>query len=300
MLLNSRWGEAKAIFMELHRRDTTDPAGYLFRAAILQAEMIDKEANLYGTEFLTLLDNTKLFAKLKLSNCNRSDSALCFLYIGHQYAYRSLWEARFGSNWSALNYGLKAKGEYHKALAVDTTLYDIYLGLGSYHYWKTARAGLLRTAGIFRDDREKGIREIKLAADSSLFSRETAHAALIWVFINEKQFDSAITLSGAMNRLYPEGNSFLWPLGEAYFKSGQYIRAAEIYDTLWRRIRKDPGNYYNLIESGYWLCISYGKIGGKIEVRQKTAYFDSIYQDIPKEIRRRQRSKLGELNRISK
>ena len=91
------------------------------------------------------------------------------LYLGHQAAYRSLYEARFGSRFSALTYGLKAKGFYRDGLAADSALYDLYLGLGSYHYWKSAKAGILRTAGIFNDDKEKGISEIRKAIDSSLF-----------------------------------------------------------------------------------------------------------------------------------
>jgi tetratricopeptide (TPR) repeat protein len=294
-LLNGDWKEAAYEYEKICYLDTADPTGYLLRAAVLQAEMIDNEANIYDRYFPALLDSVRTIAGVKLQNCSPRDSALCYLYLGHQYAYHSLWEARFGSNFSALSYGLKAKREYHRGLAVDSTLYDLYFGLGSYHYWKSVKAGLLRTTGFFKDDRKKGIAEISLAVDSSILSRESALAALIWIMINEKDYDSALAIAEDMCRRFPGGNSFLWPQGEAFYKSGRYNRAAEIYDTLLARLKKHPGNYYNIIEALYWACNSYEKAGEKERRGQLAAYLGSIYRDIPQEIRRKQRGKLGYL-----
>lgn len=294
-ILNGYWEDAYRIYDELHQIDTTDPAGYLFRAAVLQAEMMDKEENLYGNRLKSLCDSTKLLSERRLNGCSLQDSALCYLYIGHQYAYRSLWEMRFGSKISALSCGFKVKGQYHKGLKVDSTLYDLYLGLGSYHYWKSVKSGILKLAGIFKDDKDKGIAEIELAVDSSLFSKEASRAALIWIMIREKNYDSAIALSKVMLQKYPDGNSFLWPLAESYYRAKRYEEAAGIYSLTLERLQDNPGNYYNIIESTYWLCSSYEKLGEKDKAKESAAYLSSVYSDIPRGIRRKQRSKLGYL-----
>ena len=296
-LLAADWPGAYAIYDTLHREDTTDPAGYLFRAGVLQAEMTDREENLYGARFNVLLDSTRYLAKQRLRNCSRCDSALYSLYLGHQYAYRSLWESRFGSGLAALGSVMKAKAAYEDGLKADSTLYDLYLGLGSYHYWKSVKAGFLRTIGLFGDDRAQGIQEIKRAIDSSLFSGKSARAALIWIWINEKDYDSAVSLATEMSQQYPSGNTFLWPLGEAYFKSGQYAPATETYNKILERLKTEPGNYYNVIEAVYWLVLSFDKLGAKKKKDSIAAYIDSIYKDIPKEIRRKQRSRLGYLQK---
>jgi tetratricopeptide (TPR) repeat protein len=296
-LLAADWPAAYAIYEKLHREDTTDPAGYLLRAGLLQAEMTDREENLYGIRFNTLLDSTRFLAKRKLLSCSRRDSALCYLYLGHQYAYRSLWESRFGSGLAALSSGIKAKDAYEDGLKADSTLYDLYFGLGSYHYWKSVKAGFLRTVGLFGDDRVQGIKEIKRAIDSSLVSGRSARAALIWIWINEKDYDSAISLATEMSQQYPSGNTFLWPLGEAYFKSEQYASAAEAYNKILERLKTEPGNYYNVLEAANWLGLSFDKLGLRGKKDSIASYIDSIYQNIPKEIRRKQRSKLGYLQK---
>ncbi|RKX28252.1 MAG: hypothetical protein DRP46_08915 [Candidatus Zixiibacteriota bacterium] len=295
-VFDCQWQRADSIFTELYRIDSTDPAGYLYRAAALQAEMTDKEEDLHGTRFMALCDSAKTAAKKRLENCTRRDSAFCYLYLGHQYAYRSLWESRFRSNFSALKLGMKAKSAYQKGLEVDSTLYDLYLGLGNYHYWKSVRSGLLRSFGIFKDEREKGIKEIELAADSSLFSRDAALSALLWIMIDRKDFDSAIALGGRMLEKYASGNTFSWPLGEALYNAGRYDGAYRNYRNIWYHLlHNNTGNYYNFIECAYWLYKSCGELGDKKMMKEIINEIRQHYEKIPRKTKRRQKQKLNYL-----
>jgi tetratricopeptide (TPR) repeat protein len=297
--MNGRWAEARTEYGKMTKMDSTDPGRYLLQAGALQAEMMDCERDLYRQSFLALLDSTKIFAERKLQYCGKQDSALCYLYLGHMQAYRSLYEARFGSNLSALDHGLKAKGEYHKGLEADSGLYDLYLGLGSYHYWKSIKARILTWTGIFRNDRERGIAEIYWAIDSSFFSRESARSALIWILINEERYDDAIALADSIYRRYPEGKTFLWPLGEAYYKKGQYNEAENIYIKLFDILKSEPDNYYNLIESGYWVIKATEKTKNKAFRREVIDHISNAYRDIPRDIKRAQKNKLNYIVRSS-
>ncbi|UCD94577.1 MAG: hypothetical protein JSU69_00565 [Candidatus Zixiibacteriota bacterium] len=296
-VLNGQWEEAYRVFENLHHADTADPAGYIYRAAVLHSEMMDREENLYSHAFKLLCDSAKWAAQKWLTRCPSRDSALCYLYLGHQYAFQSLWEARFASRFAALSLGLKAGRQYRKGLRTDSTMYDLYLGLGSYHYWKSVRAGLLRTVGIFKDERDKGIAEIELAADSSIFSGDASKSALIWIMINEENYDSAVSLCLAMLDRYPGGNSFLWPLAESYFRSERFAEAVEVYDRLFENLKNRPGNFYNVIESAYWRNKAADKIGDTLKTEEILSFLDSAYDDIPKNIRRKQRSRLAYLMR---
>ncbi|HQX83530.1 MAG TPA: hypothetical protein PKW63_17310, partial [Vicinamibacterales bacterium] len=82
------------------------------------------------------------------------------------------------------------------------------------------KAGFLRWIGIFNNDKAKGIRELKLAADSSLVSREAATNALIWVYFDNNQFDGAKQLVDSAMLRYPNGKAFLWPLACCIRSSG--------------------------------------------------------------------------------
>lgn len=294
-IMNGFWCDARDIFDRYRVIYPGDPAGYLFLAAALQSEMIDREEDIFGKKFILLCDSTRIAAEAYLENCTTRDSALCYLYMGHQYAYQSLYESRFGSSLSALSMALKAKGKYQEGLKIDSTLYDLYLGLGSYHYWKSVKSGILRWAGIFKNEKQPSISEIELAADSSLFSKEASRSALIWIMINEEEYDSAITLAEDLLGKYPHGNSFLWPLAQAYYGSGRFEPAAENYGKLIRRLKSRPGNYYNLIEAVYWYKMACDEMGEGDRAEEEVMQLNSAYKSIPKKIRRRQRSRLGRL-----
>jgi len=291
-IMNGQYEMAEIIFDDLFEDDPAGPLGYLMRATVMYSEMMDREENLCGDKFEVLCDSVVTAAEEKLNECTPFDSALCYLCLGHQFAYRSLREARFGSTLSAISLGLKTKGEYENGIRCDSTLYDLYLGLGSYHYWKSVKSGLLRKAGIFSDDRDQGIQEIELAADSALFSKDAARSALIWILIDDKQYDSAMAMCQAMLTKYPDGNSFYWPLAQACFESGKYDSAAVVYGKLFDLLKADPGNYYNIIEAVYFLTECYNELGREGDTDYALDYIEDNFSMIPSETKKRQKNKL--------
>jgi len=297
-LLNARWDQAYRTYDSLCTIDSSDPVGYLYRAVVLQTEMTDREEVFRKREFTRLLDKAERLAENYMNGgCSKRDSAICQLYIGHQHAYRAVWETRFGSSISAITYGFKAKGAYQKGLEIDSTFYDLYLGMGSYHYWKSVKSGFLRYTGIFNDDREQGIEEIHLAIDSSLISRDAAKSSLIYILMNEKKYDSAILISDEMYERYPEGNFFLWPIAESYREMDNHEKTREYYKLLYDRLKEKPGNYYNLIEAVYYYYLACEKLDCRDEAYPAVKELIEAYRDIPREIVRKQRTKLTYLRR---
>lgn len=297
LILDGQRPEALELFTHYHYTYPEDPAGYLYRAAVLHADMTDAEADLYGHRFLALCDSTKLSAEKIMTSCRPSDSALCFLYLGHQYSYRCMYEARFGSLFSALSYGSKAKDRYISGLAADSTLYDLYLGLGSFYYWKSAKAGLLRTVGLFKNDMDEGMAYIKLAIDSARFSRDPARLTYIWILINEENYDSAMALSQELYKRYPNGNTFIWPEAMASVMAKKYDRAIELFYRLLNSLKGNPGNYYNVIEAVYYINTASEKIRKSDLAAEALDYLNAVYSQIPKDIRRQQKNKLTALLR---
>jgi tetratricopeptide (TPR) repeat protein len=296
-MLNGHWDEARYFYDKLCRDYPHLPDGYLHLAVLLQTEMTDREEIFQVEQFRKLLDKAESLADSNLKVCSRSDSAYYFLYKGHTHACRAVWETRFGSTFSAITYGFKAKGAYQKGLECDSTLYDLYLGIGSYHYWKTAKSGVLKTFGIFKDDRERGISELILARDSSQFSRQGANSTLMYVFLNEKKYDSALALAQTMHKEYPRGNHFLWPIAESLTGLERYAEAAVIYDTLLERLWQQPGNYFNIVEVTHLYFKAMEKADRKKETRPRLKQLEKAMRDIPRETIRRQRGKLTYLKR---
>ncbi|MFQ5498196.1 MAG: tetratricopeptide repeat protein [Candidatus Zixiibacteriota bacterium] len=297
-LMNDQFCRADSICTTMINQDSSCATGHLFRGITMMTEMVDREENLYPVQFERTLDKAET---LSLQSLQRDSlDVWSLLVVGHTKMYRSLWQARFGSTVGAIRLAMQARGDYERALHIDSSFYDLYLGLGLYHYWKSAKAGLLRSIGLFKNDRDRGIRELYFAADSSIFSRQPARSALASVWLDRKQYDSVIALCRDLLREFPHGKAMLWPLGEAYVKSNQYADAAVVYATLRERLQLVPGNYFNLIECDYNLYRCREKLKEAAEAHSVARRTASYYSKVPATIRSRQRSKLAYLMRASR
>lgn len=299
-LLNDQFRQADSICDLQIQSRPADPLGYLFRAATMMGEMTDREEDIYGAHFLAVTDTVLELAGNILDSSSGRTAAWMYLCLGHARVYRALWEARFGSFISAVKLGRAARSDYQRGLRSDSSLYDLYFGLGNYHYWKSAKAGILRWLGIFKNEKKKGISELQLAVDSAVISSQPARQSLIWVWHNEKRYDSVIAASLQMLMLYPDGKIFLWPLASARYESRRYDDALETLQLLRSRLAREPGNYYNLIEVDWRIFRCFDKLSlpqEATEVARRTRKYRDL---IPNETARRQRSKLAELRRAGR
>ncbi len=276
-----------------------DPAGCLFKAIAVVSRMFDAEDDTTRTEFKVLLDSVNALADERLTNADRRERAWMHLYRGHAASYDALYESHFGSLISALRKARAGAAEYRQGLDEDSTVYDLYFGLGLYHYWKSAKAGVLRWVGLVHNERDRGIRELQLAADSSLISRQAARSALIWIWMDREQYDSALALTSEMLRRYPDGRSFLWPLAQTQFARDNWNAAASTYRRLRDRIALHPGNYYNLIECDYYLARSYEQLRLDDSCRAVAQRTMAYYKYVPGDVRREQRDLLNFLERTA-
>ncbi len=284
----------------LGERYPGDPMGAFSRAAVLLGEMFDREESIESERFFDLLDTADSLASQIIDTASPGTAAWMAFYRGHVRSYRALWESRFGSSIRAIRLGYAARSEYERGLEYDSSCYDLYLGLGLYHYWKSAKGGILRRLRILKNEMERGIAELRLAADSSAISREAARSSLIWVWLDRQQYNSAMAVSEEMADRFPEGKLFLWPLAEAYFRSKSYQQATEVYQRLRHMLTADPGNYYNLVECDYRLYECYDELGLDDEARSVARRASEYSDEMPKDTRRRQRSKMASLGRAAR
>lgn len=240
--------EADSLFATVIIESPEYPAGYLMRAAALHAEMVDHERYNRAEEFLGLLEQAEERAKTWAEAHPDDPWGYCFL--GHAYGYRAVWEAQRGSWFKGLRLGLKAKGAYHDALKADSTCWDAYLGLGSYHYWKSARTEFINWLGVIvKDDKERGIEEIQLALEKGIFCKPAAAVALIWIDLDRGRAGEARDLAAQWQAIYPEGKTFLWGEAFAELELGASDSALVHFDSLHNRIAADTAqSYFNPIE----------------------------------------------------
>ncbi len=258
--------------------------GYLFKAITLVSAMYDAEESSRADHFHALLDSAQALAIDAVKTASGTERAWAFLVLGHVESYRAVWEVRFGSRLSAARKGRAGAAHYRRGLAADSTLGDLYFGLGLYHYWKSAKAGVLRWIGLVADDKERGYAQLQRAAAHSTISQQAAGSALIWVHFDRNEWDSAIILCNELLERYPENHSFLWPLAKAHAGAERFAEAAAIYARLRSHYADNPGNYHNLIECDYHLARCYDRLDRPEALARATdqaaGYLDHLSTDI--------------------
>ncbi len=299
-LFNDNFTSADSFIQSYISNNLNDPSGYILKASYMIGMMTDREENLFDEHYLAVLDSVHLLADNIIATGSVKTQAWMYLFKGHALLYRSLWESRFGSKFSSIKQAYNAKNQYETGLNLKGDLYDLYMGLGGFHYWKSAKAGILRKLGFFKNDKKRGIAELRLATDSSLISKEASLNGLIWVWLDSKKFDSVIIACNKLLKIFPDGKLFRWPLAEAYQGNNNWSLALKNYKIIREKLIKDPGNYFNLIECDHNIYECYQKMNLDNKSQQIALNVESYYVDIPKKIKNIQGTKLGVLIRAAK
>ena len=298
LIFNDQFRQADSVCLARMSATPTDPTPFLFRATVLIARMSAYEDGSDGPVMKRMLDSVEALTESWLDTCSANTGAWMYLYRGHTRAYRALWESRFGGFISAVRIGLSSPDEYEKGLALDSQVTDLYAGLGAFHYWKSAKAGFLRWLGIFKNEKEKGLRELYRAANSSLVHRQSARSSLIWIWLDKEEYDSVITIAREFIGEYPQSTTFRWPLAQAFYDQNLYDSASVVFEQIRSLLLNNPGNYFNLIECDYNLARCYTWLENDAGLDSTLARFREYSDSIPDKIRKKQRSALLYLERL--
>lgn len=224
------------------------PIYHLLYASILHSRMMDSEDYSHETDFMNNVDKA-IEGFEKWIELNPRDAWGYFLQ-GTAYGYKTIWQGQKGSWFKSMLTGLKAKGRFFDALEIDPHLYDSYTGIGSYHYWSSVK---LRSIFPFlSDNRDEGLSELRLAADSSLISGKAAYAAYGWALLNEKKFQEATKVAEHLKEITDGGRGSLWLMAAVHWNWGNIRKAIEDYGLLTESLaRAGDQNDYNLIFCRY-------------------------------------------------
>ncbi|MBC8204149.1 tetratricopeptide repeat protein [bacterium] len=248
------------------------PAGYFYRAGVVNSMMLDYEDNFREDDFYNYLDRTiELSEKMIRAD---ADNPWGHFYLGGASGYLALHHTCNGRFFSALGHGLKAVKELDKTMQLDSTLYDAYLGIGNYKYWLSRRTEFLRWLPFIKDRREEGIKMIYTAMERGEFSRDTAASSLAWVLIDAGRYQHAYKTAEEALKRHPDSRFFLFASGRSLFELGRYEEAIVVYEKLLSSIRSlERNNHFNEIsvldklaeayylKGNYQMCFEYAKAG---------------------------------------
>jgi hypothetical protein len=180
------------------------------------------------------LDLTTKAYKLAEKSIHKHDSGEMRLYAGmadglaaRLYGLRG--EARAGAR-----AGVRARENFLKALALDPTLVDAYMGLGLYNYYVDTLSGLARVLrffmGIPGGSKEEGIRQLQRAIAEGQLSPPLARFYLaLDLHTYDQKYEEALQVISPLAEKYPENPAFQLMQGDLYAKLHREDQAEACY-----------------------------------------------------------------------
>ncbi len=254
------FAEALELARRVVRKYPDHPAGYFFCAVALDAWMGCYQSNEKETEFYRYCNLAVEKGELLLGR--KTDEPWVRFFVGGAEGLKGNYEMRYERWITAFRYGWKGVTALSRLQERYRDLHDIEYGIGSYLYWRSAMARVLKWLPGVRDEREEGIARLKRAQTEGVYTRTAASAALIEVYSNEKQYDSALVLAEKMLRAYPSNIQFQSARGRSLYGLGRYDDAERVWRVILARVEQGEfESRYQTAVARYWLARLYFQVG---------------------------------------
>lgn len=213
LIINQYYDEAEKVFSNLDNIRKDLPLGKVYLAAVLIAKSYD-----YQTEYDDKRINNYLISAKKISErlLNQEPDNIWYKYFyalseGYFAYYDALQE-----NWlNSFSTGLNSVSAFEDCLESDNQFYEAMIALGSFKFWKSKKTEFLQWLPFVDDEKETGISYLNIAIKHSGYNSHLAAYSLVWIYIEQKQFDKAVKLAQIVLKNYPESRMFKWGLARA-------------------------------------------------------------------------------------
>jgi tetratricopeptide (TPR) repeat protein len=232
-----KYGEAFALADSVIKLAPEEPVGYFFHAAILQARMLDYEKLMDEKTFLSATGACRKVAQKKLRQ--NANDAWAHFFLGSALGYEAFFLGKTKRFFEAFRTGMRCIHHLEAALKLDPQLYDAYLGIGTYKYYRSKMSKNFTWLPFVDDERAEGIRMIRQAMAKGRYSRSAAINGLSWILMDENRPEEALALVDSALALYPSSRFFLWSAGEAAYRVGRYEQAAACYEQIIQSLQNE-------------------------------------------------------------
>ena len=246
--------EAIATFEKLITLYPEHPMGYFLSAAVYQTIMRNYRINIFETQLDSLLNLAIQFGEKTIRKSWKNIYA--YFFLGGAYGFRGFHKVRKRDWIGAFQDGLKGLNELKKAIAMNPQLYDVYYGLGVYHYWRSAKAKFLRFLSFIKNDQQRGINELWTAIDKGRYTSIDSKYALVAIYYDKKDYQKALSLNQELIQLFPTNPACLYLRGRIYEQLANWNEANI--------------NYQQLLS--HLLISEYKSVGYKIECYYRIGY----------------------------
>jgi len=244
-IYSARTDAAAAQAKQLQQQYPDNPLGYLLEAEARWWKIWCASAEFkYGMTMARhrekleadqpYLDLTTKAYKLAENSIHKHDSGEMRLYAGMADGLAARLYGLRGETRAGARAGVHARENFLKALSLDPTLTDAYMGLGLYNYYVDTLSGLARVLrffmGIPGGSKEEGIRQLRKAINAGELSPALARFYLALDLHNyDQKYNEALEVISPLAEKYPENPVFQLMRGDLYAKLNRKTQAEASY-----------------------------------------------------------------------
>lgn len=288
-----KYDEADSVFRIMTLEFPHHPAGYAYRAGVMQTKAVDYELMAEQSTLDSLLGISKENAKVMIVAGGEDAKWGCFFLAtaegcdAYARVYRGDWMV-------GVLRAVASSSAFKDALAQDSMMYDAYAGIGGFYYWRSRKTEYFNWLPFVGDDRPKAFALLRKTAEHGVYNRYTALSMLAAIYNDAGSYDKAVECAQAGLARYPANQVFLWGLTTALEKLGKSKEAVAAYERLLASLRenKEKSTYNELVCR---LNITKLKLemGDTVQVRENlTTILISRPEDFPSHLKKRVEDKL--------
>ena len=276
------FSRAESILKFVKKEEPDHPVAYFLLSSLYEMMWVDIGDNTYRDKIFSYADSA--IDKGKKWTKEYSDDPWGYFFIGGGYTLKIFYYVMKEDYLGTFVMINPAIYYLEKARDLDSTLNDVYLGLGGWEYMK----GHLPFMG---KDKEKGLAMIRKAIEGSKFVSLYSTLAYANICIREGDYDEAISILEPLLSKIPDSRTFTWPLVKAYYGKKEYQKTLEIVNKL---IGMSANNDYSRFEAYYYKAKILFELGESeealaaadtalnIEVKEDMLHVKDIKEDLLK------------------
>jgi len=233
---NENYTEAIETFEKLIDLHPQYPLGYFSTAAVYHTIMRNYRVKTFEVEFDSLLNLAIKIGEKQVRN-DRKD-ALSHFYLGGAYGFRGFHEVRKGDWLGAFRDGWKGISCLQRVVIIEPELYDAYYGLGTYHYWRSAKAKILRFLPFMKNETQRGIEEVWLSINKGKYTTIEGKYALVAIYYDDKNYKEALSINQQLYELFPSNPACLYMRARIFEQLENWEESNECFENLLDHLSK--------------------------------------------------------------
>lgn len=240
-----QYDKSEKIFNDIINDSPFHPAGYFYKAAMIQSKMMDFETAQWEPEFIRNIMLALHYAD-SLMNQNKSPAPELLFYKGSSLSYIAFYEGKKRKYIPAIRHGLAGISNLKKIGKNTAMSHDACFGIGSYKFWRSQITRHINWLPLIPDEREQGLQMVLSAIEDSKFSKYAAMNEIVWMLLEFDRAEEAYLMAAKALDKFPGSRFFLWGAAKSAFALQDYETASTFFITLLNSISSaKPNNFYN-------------------------------------------------------